>query len=170
MGQESAVCSKFDDDCSTALAMPTTMDSMASQQTDIYCQPMVKLVHGKDTRFTIGENELIFQSVPIDCLLQIIVPEALCQTVLYNGHHSNTAGQLGTRRVYDSLRRLFCWPHIASNVYNYVEKRELCRRHRPSQKRQLWMQLFPPSRPLEIVAEDILGPLKKKVEGTVPQS
>lgn len=64
--KESAVCSTFDDDIFTALTMTALKDLLAKQQTDTYCQRMVKSVQGKDSRFRVDEDTLICHEAHID--------------------------------------------------------------------------------------------------------
>lgn len=156
MRQESAVCLTFNENYFTVLAMLTLKELLSIQQPHYFCQRILKLVQKGDSRFTIDDDGLIYNKAPIDDLLQVIEPEALCQVILYNGHHPITAGHSDYWQMYDDLRRQLYWLYMASNVYNHVDKCESFYRQRLSQKNQWWMRLFPPSRLLELVAINIL--------------
>lgn len=77
----STVCFTFDDDHSTALAMPMPKYLSVSQHTDTYCQCMLKLMQSSDLRFTIDDDGLIYQEAPIEGSLQVMLPEQLRRTI-----------------------------------------------------------------------------------------
>lgn len=56
--QDSEARSTFDEDYSTALAISTSKDLLASQQTNTYCQCMSKLVQGSEPRLNTDEDGL----------------------------------------------------------------------------------------------------------------
>lgn len=58
---------------------------------------------------------------PTTVALQVVVPERLLQAELYSGHLPIMAGHPRTRKIYDNLRRRFSWPHIVTDVDNYLE-------------------------------------------------
>lgn len=76
-------------------------------------------------------------------------------------HYHLLAGHSGQRRMYDTMRRDYYWPHMANDVAEIINQCQSCARNRGHVKLQRQLQLFPASGPLEFVALDILGPLPK---------
>mgnify|MGYP001814351319 CR=1 FL=1 len=68
-------------------------------------------------------------------------------------------GHNGTPRMYEYLKRMFYWPTLHSDIKQY------CRRCVPCNKWNRRPQLYPPlhlyipSRPLQLVAMDLIGPM-----------
>lgn len=60
MEQESAACSTLDDNYFTGLTVPMPKKLFTGQQTDTYCQRIIKFVQGNNSCFTMNENGLIF--------------------------------------------------------------------------------------------------------------
>lgn len=142
---------------SPALAMPCPTEYLTIKK----CQKMWKEAQGSSYCFIINENGLLCRNVSLKGLLQGIVPEALPWAKVYSGHHLITARYPGTQRIYDSLRRQFYWPHIASDVYSYVGKFESCRSHKLSQKHQRREAVLPAKWAFGFVVIDTLGTLAK---------
>lgn len=67
--------------------------------------------------------------------------------------------------MYDTLREYYYWPYMAQDKHAYISHCESCRIHRPFDKHQQLLKLFPPSGPLELIAIDILGPLTRTKYG-----
>lgn len=116
--------------------MPAPKKILRSQQPYIYSQRMLKLVQRNDYRFKVDVNGLVCQKKSIDGPILVIVSESLYRAVLYDGRHSLTGGYSGIRKMYNSAGRQFYRPHMALDVYNYVEKYESCHRYRPFSKHQ----------------------------------
>lgn len=93
---------------------------------------MLIFVQGSDSRFTRDGDGLMCRKEHIDGSLQDTVADALRRAIHCNCSHRITAGHSGTRRVYDNPRRHFYRLHMVSNVQNYVERWESCRRRRAS--------------------------------------
>lgn len=83
------------------------------------------------------------------------------QTIHYNGHYQIFAGDPGTPRMEDEIQRRSYWPLMVTDVFEYVAQCASFRMYRPPQQHQRWMQLFPPSEPLESIVIDIIGSLTK---------
>ena len=68
--------------------------------------------------------------------------------------------------MFKSLRRDFFWPSMSTDIGKFVLRCPSCtRKNLKSQRKTSVMKLFPPSRPLEFVAIDILGPLPETAAG-----
>lgn len=98
--------------------------------------------------------------------IQIIVSECYRRTLLYHRQCSTLARHPRAKKMYDVFGETYYWPCMASDVHEFVIKCKFCRRHGPFQNHQRWMQLFPPSEPLEFIAINILRPLTKQNKKT----
>ena len=68
--------------------------------------------------------------------------------------------------MYQTLRRTFYWPSMALDAYHTVRQCSSCTRERITlRKHATYLSLFPAQPPLEYVAIDILGPLRKTTDG-----
>lgn len=74
-------------------------------------------------------------------------------------------GHPGHRRVYDTLTRMYCWQHMASNVYTLIAKCESCVRNGNRYRHKRPLRLFPAFRRIDFNATDILGRLPKTIQG-----
>lgn len=94
----------------------TSKALLKAQQTDTYCQNVIKLL-GTDNQFTESENRMLYaRKLPIDRFAQVIVPEVFFQTILYNGNFLILVGHTDTHWMYDKLQRHFYWSQMAANV------------------------------------------------------
>lgn len=115
---------------------------------------------------TVSEDRLLCKKAPIDEAVQVVVSECYKKTILDHGYCPTLAGNRGTRRVYNAHKSFYYWLHMAFNVRKFVFRCEFCRRHKPSQKQQRWLQLFSPSTPLQFVAINILRSLTMQKHGS----
>lgn len=79
--------------------------------------------------------------------------------IIILAHSSLAASHPGKRKMYDSVRREFDWPHMVSSVYIVVNNCTEFPRMGTKFSHHRKLELFPPDGPLELVAIDILGPL-----------
>jgi len=87
----------------------------------------------------------------------VVIPEALKQRLVRCQHHSVLAGHLGSRRMYDTLRRCVYWPTMVVDVYKHVEQCPACAKNRLSERRHTSkMKLFPALEPFSGLAVDLL--------------
>ena len=79
-----------------------------------------------------------------------------------------TKGHPGQSRMFQRLRRTYYWPQTAADTVSTVRECTQCSKNRFRLIRQVNpMRLFPPTKPLECVAIDILGPIPTSKCGTV---
>ena len=76
------------------------------------------------------------------------------------------AGHPGQTRMFHRLRRTYYWPQMSADAAATVRECTQCAKNRLRLIRQVNpMRLFPPTKPLECVAIDILGPLPTSKAG-----
>lgn len=75
------------------------------------------------------------------------------------------AGHPGQRRLYDSIRREFYWPHMDNNDYTTVSNCTAGAQNWVETKLRRRLQLFPASSPVASVAINILRQLPSTADG-----
>lgn len=115
--------------------------------------------------YTLDELGVLVRQAQIDVAVQRRVPLSSRPKILHLAHHSTMAGHPGERRMQDSLRRKYCWLHIASDVEEVVRNCADCTKTGTKFNHQHRLLLFQPSAPVEFVAIGILGPLQKASTG-----
>ena len=153
------------DDDESVPDIPDIETFIREQKEDPYCREMAAEVGRVGSQFDVDENGVLCRRASTDQALQRVVPRTLRRAILYHAHYPCTAGHPGARKMYDTLRRQYYWPHQATDVYVLVERCPECRKNRPSAKHQRELKLFPAAGPLEFIAMDILGPLPRSKKG-----
>ena len=149
------------------LPSPISLDEiLLEQQTDAFCQNIAARLDEKSTYFHDGQG-ILRRRLPADKrLTQIVLPLTLRPRALILMHHSPMAGHPGQTRMYANMRRVFYWPQMAADIFGTVRRCYSCARERLRQRKRFEpLQLFPPERPLEDVAIDVLGPLPETKNG-----
>lgn len=119
-----------------------------------------------NSSFHVARNGILTRVSLLDNAAHKVVPASMQRQVLKCFHYSLLAGHPGARRMYDSIRREFYWPHMANDVYQVVKESNSCARMRGTRHaHQKHLRLFPANGPLEFVAMDLLGPLPKTTKG-----
>lgn len=72
-------------------------------------------------------------------------------------HSTVIAGSLGNRRMYESLRKEFYYPHMETNVFTVANDCTESTRMSIKFDCQRKLELFTPTSPLEFVAIDYFG-------------
>ena len=99
-------------------------------------------------------------------VLQIVIPEALRTEVLADLHGGVVGGHLGAEKTLARLRERFYWPGHYNDVKEWCRKCAVCAsRKSPAPKARAPLQSILTSRPLELVATDIVGPLPESPAG-----
>lgn len=137
------------------------------QSSDKFCLKIkTKVDNGRTKRYRFDERGLLVRISPIDSSVQIVVPEKLRARVLYLAHYPKTSGHPGGTRLFSTLRREFYRPSMALDCYSAVRSCTACAKERIGlRKHKSYLKTFMATAPLEYVAIDILGPLKKTKEG-----
>ena len=146
---------------------PISLEELAREQkNDRYCRSVAELVGKPQSQYDVDRRGLLVRQSRIDGALQKLVPVSLRARVLHLAHHPLTAGHPGARRMYDTLRTQFYWPHMANDVFQTVRNCRSCARVRgTTYKHRRFLRLFPAEYPLQFVAIDLLGPLPRTTNG-----
>ena len=101
-------------------------------------------------------------------VIQMVIPEALRTEVLADLHEGVAGGHLGTEKTLARLRERFYWPGHYNDVKEWCRKCAVCAsRKSPAPKARAPLQSILTSRPLELVATDIVGPLPESPAGNI---
>lgn len=97
----------------------TSMELMNAPENDPLCQKLKELLK-KDGSMTVEKDGLLCRKAPTYGAIQITVPERYRRTLLYQGHCPTLAGNQGTKRTYNVLRRIYFWLHMPFDVHDVV--------------------------------------------------
>ena len=138
-------------------------ETLAEQAKDKYCKYIrQEIAEGNDNRFMIDQHGVLTRRSPLDQSLQMIVPESLRERLLDVAHSAPTSAHPGRSKMYQTMRRHFYWPSMTVDIHQWVDRCDACAKNRIKEQKNVYkMKLFPPSKPLEYVAMDILGPLPR---------
>ncbi len=101
-----------------------------------------------------------------DPVLQIVIPQSLCQLVLQTAH--DTSGHMGVKKMYKLLLKRFFWPKLKHDVSKYIKFCHRCQlTGKPNQSLKP-APLYPIpviSQPFEHLIVDCVGPLPRSKAG-----
>ena len=144
----------------------TVSEILQGQREDSYCRAMTSEVGKAGSHFEVNRIGLLCRKAPVDGSLQVVIPQSLRARVLYLSHYPRLQGHPGATRMYETMRRDYYWPHMASDIHQTVTDCRSCARVRGTLRRhQKKLTLFPAAGPLEFVAMDLFGPLPKTAHG-----
>ena len=97
---------------------------------------------------------------------QLVVPESLRNTILYNYHDEPTAGHYGVSRTIDRITAHYYWPKMRAEITDYVRACLQCKKYKPSNTKPTGLlQTVSSNKRFEIVAIDLFEPLPKTSQG-----
>ena len=137
------------------LEKPTFIEPLTHDQRSLFQQWNRIRISGKNLyREWVDENDHL--------TLQYIVPKDQRALFLEQAHDSKFSGHLGTDKTRERLRIRCYWPDQHKQVKDYVSSCTVCQTIKNPRVYNN-EQLIPirPSRPLEIVTSDMVGPLPK---------
>lgn len=94
------------------------------------CHELTKLANIGKGHYSIDKHGMLTRRSRLGEASLQIVPTTLRPTLLYHARDRLLASHLGGRRMYDTMKRLYGWPHMANEVYIYVENCLDCRKCR----------------------------------------
>ncbi|XP_038063162.1 uncharacterized protein LOC119733869 [Patiria miniata] len=97
----------------------------------------------------------------------VVVPSALKHAVLFKCHSAPSAGHLGRSKTIARIRRHnLWWDGLTKDVRGFVRACDVCKKTKPHFQKPAGLMLSTTStRPWEIVAVDIMGPLPRSYAG-----
>lgn len=111
------------------------------------CPLLGAAVGGSGTQFGIAKTSILLRRATIECMLQKPEPARLHREILANTHNPMSVVHPGSRRMFDSMRRTYCWPHMFIDINQWVEACVSCGRKCQVNKRLRYLQVFPTGNP-----------------------
>ena len=148
-------------------------DMLEAQATDTWCESLyAQLEEGirptKPPGLSIDEyGLLVCAPVDEDLPLRRVVPSSLRDRLCTLAHYTRVSGHPGATKLMAALSREWFWPSMARDCVAVVRSCPACvaKRLKRGPKRSVPLTIFPPIRPLEFVAIDVLGPLPTTSRG-----
>lgn len=95
-----------------------------------------------------------------------VVPAGQRREILRNNHDEPQAGHLGVQKTHDRIATRYYWPGMFRDTVIYVKSCQRCQQHKVSQAGapgEMGQRVA--TRPWEIVAVDVMGPLPRSKSG-----
>lgn len=127
---ETYVLSEFLPVIPEAVELPFSAEFVEAQKVESLCARLTTTVAEPETEFEIDEKGTLVQRETSARSLQKVVRPRLGRTVFYIDHNSMLDRHPGRRRMYDSMWRVYCWQHMANDVYRWFVACESSRRNR----------------------------------------
>lgn len=98
---------------------------------------------------------------------KLYIPEQLKTEILKECHDNATAGHFGIRKTLFKIKQKYFWPHMVTDVKDYVGKCETCAKIKASQQPQMGLmgKHREVTRPWQIISLDLMGPLPRSKRG-----
>lgn len=128
----------------------------------------------KFTRLKIVDNRVYVRNEPKKHqslgdvpLWKLWVPNSLTKQILETEHNLPTASHGGIKKTLDRIRRLYHWPTMSKDIYEYVSQCQTCKETKfPNSTLRPNMHLTEfPKRPWQKIFVDFLGPYPRSKDG-----
>lgn len=133
------------------------------EQITIFANENQRLLYKQWRKLFIINNNLYREQInnlTDDVVYQFVVPKHQIDFVMKMCHDTKTAGHLGYEKTRERITARFYWPNQLTDIENYLKSCDSCQRNKdPNHKNTAQLIPLRPSRPLELVTTDIMGPL-----------
>jgi transposase InsO family protein len=144
-----------------------------AQVQDPWCRALVEQVQIETSPtkppglFIADAGVLCCASTDPDLPSRYVAPAALRERICTIHHFAKVVGHPGVSRMAATIGRNWYWPSLSKDCLSMVRRCPSCAalRLKRGPKRTYPLTIFPPDRPLEFVALDVLGPLPKTSRG-----
>jgi transposase InsO family protein len=143
-----------------------------AQQDDTWCRDLIRLVEKEEPTqppgVVLDDNGLLCcPPVKSELPYRWVAPSSLRERICTLHHFSKAVGHPGGTRMAENVARMWYWPKLAKDCHAMVRRCPSCAalRLKRGPKRTYPLTVFPPDRPLEFIAVDVLGPLPKTSRG-----
>lgn len=143
----------------SALQMLTKF--VKAEQVGSYCIQVFQYVGLPSTSFAVEKDRAFVRKISIGSSSYEVAPESLLTIIFNLTHYTVFAGRTVNRRMSDSFRWKFYWPHVVSDVFIVLKNNSKCFWMGSNSNRRIRLVLFPPAGSLKFVAKDNWGPLSK---------
>ena len=111
-------------------------------------------------------HKWITETSPDGYVLQLVAPQELKSVIFKHLHSMHTAGHMGREKTITSVRRRFYWPGMSADIRRWCKQCSICAKSKPGPGiGKAPLTQFMVGAPLEVIALDIVGPLKQTANG-----
>lgn len=148
-----------------------TFDVVQEQQTDPYCQNIIRILTDESLRkkerkkflnnFVVYEDQLYKKSKKDKDKLLLVLPASMIEFVLKEAHDEPIGGHFGIKRTMDTITRRFYWPTLDKDVKHHVKTCDLCQRKKSLNRKSegLMIPMPIPHQVFETIGMDLMGPM-----------
>jgi transposase InsO family protein len=90
-----------------------------------------------------------------------LAPQELRFKLIQQFHGTPAQGHWGPEKTYLNMKKHVYWPTMRQNIFQFVERCDLCQRYKRNYNRVPLQRQSIPSRPFETVTMDIVGPVTR---------
>lgn len=130
----------------TNATSPILAEFITAHSADEFCQNFARRLDQAGTEFTLEKEGVLVRCTPIDGALQKPVPQSLRHCLLNLSHDPSISGHPGQRCMYDTMRKDYFRPNMASNVYRTVNNCYSCAKTSTTITHKRYLKLFPATR------------------------
>jgi hypothetical protein len=149
------------------------VELLAEQALDPWCEILfAQLSQSADpTRppgLGLDDNDvLVCAPIDEDLQLRYVAPASLRERLCLLAHYTKVSGHPDSTKMLADLSRIWYWPSMAKDCLATVRgcPAFVAKRLKRGPKRSVPLTIFPPIRPLDFVAIDVLGPLPTTSRG-----
>jgi transposase InsO family protein len=165
---------------SPLLVVPEPMDAISldelldAQQADTWCQDLMTQLKSvanltAPPGLVLDENGVLCYKSERnpDLPVRWVAPASLRERICKIHHFAKVAGHPGGTKMTETVSRRWYWPGLGKDCVAMVRRCPSCAASRLKRgpKRTYPLTIFPPERPLEFIAIDVLGPLPTTSRG-----
>lgn len=138
------------------------------QQRDEEIQKIIQHIEGNgNENYYINKDGILYKNEERDDRCdKLVVPGSIKANILQIYHNLPSAGHVGFKKMYGTIKRQFSWKGMTTDIKAYCEKCHLCAIHKSGSKTRATLQMIPvPYLPFEKISVDIVGPLNETEKG-----
>ena len=140
----------------TTVLDSSALDSMKEDYLDSaeFGTPYSLAMAGEPGHFSLQDGWLLYKG-------RLCITASHRAALLHDAHDSLVGGHRGINNTLEKLERSFYWPKLRKDVYNYVQKCQVCQKVKSSHQKPagLLRPLPIPEGPFQDISMDFVGPL-----------
>ena len=155
------------------------------QKKDEFCRPYLSYLNMRETedledttppdvdKYLLSPNGVLLKEIQVQdgpltktCYVAVI-PRSLKQEIMMSYHNTPWAGHHGNDKTFRKMAPRVFWPQMRQDIKIFCQACHLCQKTKISSTKRLNPMTIPrlPSKPFDIVAIDIVGPLPPTKDG-----
>lgn len=141
--------------------VPSIAEFRYAQKDDKECCQAADAAGMPNSKCIIDEHGVFVRISQLDDAVQQKVARSVLSRFFYLSYYCTQSRHLGERKIYDTMRHGFRWPHASDGLYGTVKDCFSSDKDRQTKIRVRKLSLFPPNEPLDFVSINIHGLLPK---------